>query len=283
MMRCGGKLTALILVCLWPLAAHCQDAPLRFGVFPNLSARVLLEVHQPLADYLSSSLKRPVNIETAPDCASFVARTRKERYDLVLTPPHLAYLAVEKNNYRPLYTYKNPIRGLLAVRADSPIHELNDMKGKTIAMPDAICLVSMVMKEDLKRAGLLEGRDFKVIEAGTHNNAALLVQQRKADGGVMGLLPFQRLPEEVKDSLRPLAFTRWSALSQVYLASPRLPEAEVKALAAAIAGFVDTAPGRAFIQDGDMGGLMPVSTTNLKMYKPFGDEVADKLRARRRP
>jgi phosphonate transport system substrate-binding protein len=276
-------LTALILVCLWPLSAYCQGAPLRFGVFPNLSTRVLLEVHQPLADYLSNTLKRPVNIETAPDFASFVTRTREERYDLVLTAPHLAYLAVEKTGYRPLYTYKNPVRGLLVVRMESPLHEMKDMKGKTIAMPDPIALVSLVMKADLKRAGLQEGRDFAEIEAGSHNNAALLVQQGKADGGVLGLLPFQHLPEEIKDSLRPLAFTRSSALSQVYLASPNLPEADVKALSAAMAKFADTSTGQAFFEHGNLGGLVPVSIADLKMYKQFGDEVVSLLGTKGRP
>jgi len=275
-----GKLTALILVCLWPLSAYCQGTPLRFGVFPNLSTRTLLEVHQPLADYLSNTLKRPVNIETAPDFASFVTRTQDQRYDLVLTAPHLAYLAAEKTGYRPLYTYKNPVRGLLVVRKESPFHEMKDMRGKTIAMPDPITLVAMVMKADLRKAGLLEGRDFAVIEAHTHNNAALLVRQGKADGGALGLLPFQHLPEAIKNSLRPVAFTRSSPLSQVYLASPKLPEADVKALSAALAGFKDTSAGRAFFQQGDLGGLAPVSMSKLRMYKQFGDEAFGLLGAR---
>ena len=146
-------LTALILVCFWPMSAYCQDAPLRFGVYPDPSTRVLLEVHQPLADYLSSTLKRRVNLETAPDFAGFVSRTEDERHDPVLSAPHLAWLAVAKTGYRPLFDYENPVQGTLVVRRETPFHEMKELNGKAIAMSDRIALASMATKAELKQYG----------------------------------------------------------------------------------------------------------------------------------
>jgi len=269
-------LATLVLACLAPLAALSQGLPLRFGLFPNLSAPVLLDAHQPLADHLSHALKRPVYLETAPDFASFVTRTRQGRYDLLLTAPHLAYLAVTESGYVPLYAYAKPVQGMLVVRAQASFQTMADLKGKTIAMADPLAIVVMMMEAELGRAGLLEGRDFARLEAGSHNNAALLVVEGKAQGAVLGALPFQRLPAEVKQNLRPLAYTR-PALSQVYLANAKLSAVEVKELKMALGRFGETAAGREFFRRGGMGGLVPVSSVALQALDPYAREATRRL------
>lgn len=272
----------LLLVCVLPLSALAQDAPLRLGLFPNLTARVLLEAYQPLADHLTRVLKRPVYLETAPDFPSFVSRTREGRYDLLLTAPHLAYLAQAETGYRPLLTYKKPVQGLLVVRKDSPYRSLAELKGKTIAMADPLAIVVMMMETELEKAGLQDGRDYKRIEAESHNNAVLLVVQGKAEAGVLGVLPYQRLPDETRRAVRVLATTR-PVLGQVYLTRPGMQDAEVRALRAALEGFAATPAGQAFFAKGDLGGLEPVTPQELKRYQPFGEEAGRRLEKWRRP
>ena len=275
-------LATLLFVFLAPVAGLSQGLPLRFGVFPNLSAPVLVAAHQPLADYLSHALKRPVYLETAPDFASFVTRTRQGRYDLLLTAPHLAYLAHTEAGYRPLYAYANPVQGMLVVRRQAPFKTLMDLQGKTIAMADPLAIVVMMMEADLRQAGLLEGRDFARLEAGSHNNAALLVVQGRAQGAVLGVLPFRQLPAEVRQELRPLAFTK-PVLSQVYLANPGLPDAEFAALNRALKGFADTAAGRKFFRRGALGGLVSISSESLQPFSAYGAEAARRLASWPRP
>jgi phosphonate transport system substrate-binding protein len=275
-------LATLLFVCLSPVAALSQNLPLRFGVFPNLSAPVLLEAHQPLADHLSHALKRPVYLETAPDFASFVTRTRQGRYDLLLTPPHLAFLAVTEAGYRPLYAYANPIQGMLVVRKQASFQSLTDLKGQTIAMADPLAIVVMMMEAELRRVGLLEGRDFARLEAGSHNNAALLVVQGKAQGAVLGALPFQQLPADIRQDLRPVAFTK-PVLSQVYLASARLPDADLAALSLALKGFPETPTGREFFRRGALRGLVSISSDALQPFSTYGAEAVRRLEGQGRP
>lgn len=275
-------LAILLLFCLSLGAALAQNLPLRFGVFPNLSAPVLLEAHQPLADYLSHALKRPVYLETAPDFASFVARTRQGRYDLLLTAPHLAYLALTEAGYRPLCAYANPVQGMLVVRKQAPFQTLTDLKGKTIAMADPLAIVVMLMEAELRRAGLLEGRDFARLEAGSHNNAALLVVQGKAQAAVLGALPFQQLPAEIRQDLRPVAYTK-PVLSQVYLANASLPDADIAALSLALKGFAETTAGREFFRRGALRGLVSISSEALQPFSAYGVEAVRRLEGRTRP
>lgn len=269
-------LATVLLACWFPLSAWGLGAPLQFGLFPNLSTRLLLELHQPLADFLALKLKRPVYLETAPDFASFVTRTRQGHYDLLLTAPHLAYLANAEAGYLPLYTYANPIQGMLVVRKDAPFQALKDLHGKTIAFADPLAIVVIMMELELSHADLQAGRDYVRLDAGSHNNAALLVAQGKAQGGVLGVMSYQRLNNEIKSALRPLAFTR-PVLSQVYLVNPRLPAADQNTVHAALAEFAGSAPGRAFMENGNLGGLVPVSVKELQEYKSFGEEAARRL------
>ena len=74
-----GMPATLTVLCAGSVSAHAQTMPLRFWVFPNLSTRALLEVYQPVADCLSQALNRPVTLETAPDFADFLTRTREGR------------------------------------------------------------------------------------------------------------------------------------------------------------------------------------------------------------
>ena len=262
------------------MPASAAGDPLHFGVFPHLSTRVLLETYQPLADHLSRALKRPVLLETAPDFADFVSRTRAGRYDVLLTPPHLAYLAQAETGYRPLYAYAEPLRGVVVVRKTAPYQGLRDLKGKSVALADPLAIVVMMMEADLSRAGLLQGRDFTRIEARSHNNAALLVVQGKAQAAVVGALAFQQVPARIKQDLRALAYTR-PILSPVYMASARIPETEVEALKMALAGFGATASGREFLLHSGLGQLVPVSVAQLQDYQPYAMEAARRLARRR--
>ena len=154
--------------------------------------------------------------------------------------------------------------GLLVVRKHAPYQSLRDLKGKPLAMADPLGIVVMMMEAELSRAGLRQGRDFTRIEARSHNNAALLVIQGKAQGAVMGTMAFQRLPAKIRQELRPLVHTR-PILSPVYLANPKLPAAEFAALKPALKGFAETAPGRmSSSPQGGLGDLLPVSAAQLQ-------------------
>jgi phosphonate transport system substrate-binding protein len=83
------------------------------GLLPNISARVLLAQYQPLRDFLSRELKRPVQLSTAPDWATFHQRTVALEYDLVITAAHLARLAQLERGHLPLVSYTPDIKGLV--------------------------------------------------------------------------------------------------------------------------------------------------------------------------
>ena len=63
------------------------------GIAPHTSARVILEMYQPLRVFLEKSLARPVEIVTAPDFTEFARRGMEQQYDLAVTTGHLSRLS----------------------------------------------------------------------------------------------------------------------------------------------------------------------------------------------
>lgn len=261
-----------------PAAALAAEPELRFGVFPQLSARIMVETYQPLANELGNSIKQPVSLESAPDFVIFHKRTLDGEYDLVLTAPHLAWLAWKEGGYRPILTYLEPARGVVIVRADSPYRQLPDLRGKTLALPDPLAVVNIRMEKILEKAGLRLGHELAVVETGSHTNAATHVSQGQADAAVVGVLAFLRLPKETRDKLRVIAESP-AMPSHVYLVHPRAGSAKERAIAQAITQFTRSGAGQAFLQKGGFGGVRPLKKNELKQVEGDAGELKRRLQA----
>ena len=126
--------------------AASADKPLVLGVFPSMTAKQTIEIYRPLASALEKHLRRSVVVYSARDFTTFVARTRQGEYDILLTAPHLAWLARQDTGYRPLLKYAQPVRGLLVVKSDSPFDEPDTLRGRTIAMADPVALAVLAIQ-----------------------------------------------------------------------------------------------------------------------------------------
>ena len=251
---------------------HAAAPPLIFGVFPNLSVKLPIETYRPVADALQKQLGRPVELYSAPDFKTFVARTRLGEFDLVLTAPHLAWLARQDAGYRPLLKYANPVHGVLIVKADSPIQTLAQLRGKHIATADPLAVVVMAMQSQIHALGLTPGKDLEMTNAQSHNNAAMQAFNGVADAAVLGAQPYRRLPAEVQAGLRILAETP-PLSSQVYLTHPRIRDVQAQAIRQALLAYAAAPAGQAFMERGGFGGLVDLDGRELRAFKPYAQEA----------
>ena len=88
-----------------PQHAAPSDPVLSFGILPFQSPVTLFKRFAPLRDYLSRTLGRTVVIETAKDFPEFIERLGERKYDLVLTAPHIALLALDQGRYAPVASH----------------------------------------------------------------------------------------------------------------------------------------------------------------------------------
>lgn len=247
-----------------------QDA-LVYGVFPNVSPRTLIETHHGVADVIERKFGRKVDLRTASGFLEFYQRTQAGEFDLVLTPPHFAWLAWKQAGYRPLLSFNQPVRGLVVVRKDSGIKSLSQLKGKRVAMVDPLAIVTMRGLALLQRGGLGTG-SYSRINANTHNNAALQVHVKAADAAVMGALPFNTLPSEVKAQLHVLAETE-PLPSQVLLVGKRVSPDGEEHVRQILLAYMQTPAGNQFLSKGGLGGLHRLTRTELDKVRQDARQV----------
>jgi phosphonate transport system substrate-binding protein len=274
---------AVLFGCLLLLTGHpvfSADRALVFGVFPHLTAKQVVETYRPVADTLEKHLQRDVVIYSARDFKTFVERTRLGEYDILLTAPHLAWLARQDAGYRPLLKYAQPVSGLLVVRADSPFKEPKALRGRTIAIPDPFAIAVLALHAQMAAQGLRNEIDYRTATSGSHRNAVMQVINGRADGAMLGQHTYALLPPELRQQLRVLAQTP-PLSSLMYLTHPRLRDAEAQAIRKALLDFAARPEGRAFMHDGGYAGFVDVDGHELRAFHAYAMQVQDLLRTPR--
>ena len=262
------KLVARGLILGLVIFGHIESASaigsLQIGILPYLPARSLIVEHQPLRDYLQQGLGREVELFTAPDFRAFFENTRQGNYDVVITAAHFARVAQIDQGYVPMVRYSGGARGLLVVARDSPIRHLDQLRGKTIAGPDRLALVSLVMTQWLHEHGLKERRDYTLVASVSFNTAILTVQHGEAAAAVTAPAAMRQMPAELRDSVRILGDTG-EYTNLVYLANPRLGKHEIAKIKELILRFgADTQPGRTFLSTTGFGSIIPATAADMK-------------------
>lgn len=244
--------------------------PAEFGIFPYLSPRALLTTHQPLRLFLAERLGRPLQLSTAINYESFNERTLRGDYDLLITPPHLARLAQIEAKYVPLAVYSKVLRGVLAVRKTSPVTEVRQLRGKVVATPDRLALVTLVGTRLLADNGLHAGTDYSLLTTTSHASAAYAAARGEALAVFTELATFQKqIPAEVREELRILALMG-NLPHVMFLAHPRLGPQRIEALRAGLLDFARNTPeGKSFIEDSGFEGIRPVTDADMKAMDPY--------------
>lgn len=272
---------ALLAVCLLLLSASRPAAgaepPLALGVFPNMTAKQILQNYRPLADALEQALGRRVVIYSARDFKTFVERTRRGDYDILLTAPHLAWLARQDAGYRPLLKYAQPVHGLLVVKSGSRFDTPDALRGRTVATPDSIAVVVLALQAELAERGLKAGIDYRTNDSTTHLNAVMQLVNGRADAAMAGLHPYLLMPPEVRGQLRVLAKTR-PLSSLMYLTHPRLRDREAQLVRRALLDFAASSAGETFMLRGGYGGFKTVDGSELRAFRPYALQAQELLR-----
>lgn len=274
---------AVLFGCLLLITARpvfSAAPPLVFGVFPHLTAKQIVESYRPVADSMEKHLQRDVVIYSARDFKTFVERTRQGEYDILLTAPHMAWLARQDAGYRPLLKYAQPVSGLLVVGKDSPFKQPQALRGRTIAIPDPFAIAVLALHAQMATQGLRYDIDYRTATSGSHRNAAMQVINGRADGAMLGHHTYTLLPFELRQQLRVLATTP-PLSSLMYLTHPRLRDAEAQAIRTALLDFASRPEGRAFMHDGGYAGFVDVDGRELRAFHPYAMQVQDLLQTPR--
>ena len=118
-------------------APQKTSAPLVVGVISYDQDERIINRYQRFSHYLSSVLRAHVEIEPTFNERKALERIQSQAWSLIFAPPGIAAIAISYFQYMPLFPMQEDIdnlRSILVVRKDSPIEELQQLEGQTIAL-----------------------------------------------------------------------------------------------------------------------------------------------------
>jgi len=244
---------------------------LRLGVAPHTSARVILEMYQPLRVYLEKSLDRPVEVSTAPDFTEFARRMLHQDYDIAITTGHQARLAQTDAAYVPLITYGADFRAVALVADDSPVKRAKDLHGKPVLGLSPTSLVTLWGQHWLKNNGIHS--PLRYVSAS--DSVARIVLSGEAIAGFTSLANYQSLPRDLQTKMRFLVISEPLA-GRVYMLNQRQLALKSK-IEAALTDFAASPAGQAYFAKYKLDGYRSLRSHELEAMDPYAAEVRQSL------
>lgn len=255
------------LLLLNAVAAVAADSFV-IGVAPHTSARVIVEMYQPLRVYLEKALNMPVEIVTAPDFDTFARRGIAKEFDLAVTTGHQARLFQTDAGYIPLLTYKADFKSVVLVAAKAAIQKPSDLNGKDVLGLSPASLVTLWGQHWLAD-NRVSANPMKYVSAS--DSVAQLVAAGDAAAGFTSLANFQKLNPELRSQLRILAESK-SMAGRVYLLNKR-HAAMQKKIDAALWAFSATPEAKKYFEANKLEGYRKLRANQLKEMDRYAAEV----------
>lgn len=275
----------LALLAALPAGVVAAEAdPFVVGIFPRRPAAETRAMFQPLADYLSGAIGRPVQLEVAPDFPAFWEAMQTGHYRLVHSNQYHYVRAHTDLGYRVIAMNQengqNRIRSTLWVRKDAGIRSVEDLRGQKIIFGGGqMAMVSYVMATDMLRQAGLKPSDYLQQFAinPTHALTALYYRQGAA-AGLNRLAYKQRALQRKVDFSQlqpllvsePIAHHPWSVKSTV-------SEELAGRIRNALVNLKDTPAGGRILEQAGLTGINPATdadydTVRQIIYRATGND-----------
>jgi len=154
-----------------------------FGVHPLHNPKRLFEVYQPLVDHLNNHLDNvKIKLEASRNYAAYNKKLFARHFDFSLPNP---YQTVQSLNHGYKVFGKmgddEKFRGLILVRMDSDIKEVQDLKGKNVSYPAPTALAATMMPQwYLHINGINVTKDIKNSYVGSQESSIMNVYLGKS-------------------------------------------------------------------------------------------------------
>lgn len=199
------------------------QASYTFAVVPQFEQRKLFAIWKPIVDDLEKRTGLSLKLVATLSVPEYEHGLARGSFDFVYANPYHILKVSTSQGYIPLVRDGAPLRGILVVRKDSPILDLEELQGKTVAFPSPNAIgASLLMRADLARMYQVTVNPLYVK---THSSVYLHVVNglASAGGGVEKTL--QEQDAAIRDALKVIYTTR-DMPSHPIAAHPRVPKAD---------------------------------------------------------
>jgi len=180
---------------------------IRIAVHPLHNPKLLMEKFQPLIDYFEKHIPDVTfRLEASTNYASFEEKIKKREVEFALPNPYQTILSLEYGYhiFAKMGDDQN-FRGIILVRKDSGIKNINDLKGKIISYPAPSALAATMMPQYfLFKNGLNILKETKSIYAGSQESSIMNVFLNISQAGCTWPPPWNAFLKSNPDIAREL-------------------------------------------------------------------------------
>lgn len=270
-------LSACAIACTLSLTApSIQADTLTFGLVPQQSAKKLARLWTPIFNYLSAKTGDTIRFSTARDIPTFEKRLLAGDYDVAYMNPYHFTVFNKTPGYQAIARQKNKrIKGIMVVRKDSPLAQLNELDNKTLAFPSPAAFAASV----LPRAKMeLDGMKITPKYVSSHDSVYLNVAKGlfPAGGGVMRT--FNNTAPEVREQLRVL-WTTPAYTPHAIAVHPRVNADAVERLTKALLAMNNDPEGQKLLKTVNFKGIEAAKNSDWDDVRALNIKLLDPLLA----
>lgn len=248
--------------------------PLRIGLVPERDIFEQRRRYAFVADHLSNTLGRPVQLVTVRSYGDVLDEFRDNRIDGAFLGSLITVLAVDQLDTtliaRPQdASGSSTYRGVIFVSETSSIRTIDDLAGKSIAMVPTTTASCLFPVSELTRRGAFNS-DLKprTMFVGTHDDAILEVYDGRADAGAVKESRLDEF-EKTHPRFRRLA-TSESVPENTLVMRKQMPVEQVEAIRKALLAMHETEAGRAVLKSFGAQRFVPSEWAD---YMPVYDMI----------
>lgn len=193
-----------------------------FGVVPQFDARRIKAVWRPVLDLVEKKARVSLRLEGAPSIPDFEKAFESGAYDFAYMNPYHALVANASQGYLPLIRdERNALYGIIVVKKDSPIANVRELNGKTVAFPAPNALgACLIPRAEFQRTFGISIIP-KYVRSHTSVYLNVFLNQADAGGGIRKTLDQQK--PELQNGLRVLYRTPEVSTHPIVV-HPRVPK-----------------------------------------------------------
>ena len=275
-LRCRNILRFRTLACILAFVlavpVSASEIPLRFGVVPQFDARKIQAIWQPILTAVAEKSGVRLELVGSPSIPDFETQFDGGDFDFAYMNPYHLLKARQAQGYAPLLRdVGRTLYGIVVVRKDSPIHDVSELDGKTVAFPAPNALgASLIPRREFSETFKIS---IKPTYVRSHGSVYLNVVTGLADAGGGVQKTLQEQPANIRDALRIIYRTPQVAPHPIAY-HPRVSEEIRNKVMAAFLELGTTPEGRSLLEKVPM---KQIGAASMSDYEPLEEMGLDKF------
>ncbi|MCU7834321.1 MAG: phosphate/phosphite/phosphonate ABC transporter substrate-binding protein [gamma proteobacterium symbiont of Taylorina sp.] len=233
-------------------ARNHEQKNIIFGIVPQQSASKLARLWTPIFKQIGERAGVTIKFRTAPDIPTFEKRVSEGEYDIAYMNPYHYTVFSKKPGYVAFAkALDKKIKGILVVRKDSLITELDQLSNQSIAFPAPAAFAASV----LPRSHFVQMEiSIKAKYVSSHDSVYRNVAKGlyPAGGGV--IRTFNNMQADIRNQLKILWTTR-GYTPHAFAAHPRVADELLKKIQQAMFSLNQSEAGKLLLKSIKLKGI----------------------------